>query len=91
MPERSSEESNITSRNHLRSCYRGLLLVVCVLALPGCGEGSSDPAAESNADGDREHFLSEQQEALERSKAVAEAMEAAAAERASQTEDARSN
>jgi hypothetical protein len=57
-----------------------------VLGVAACGDSSDAPDQ-----GDAEHFLADQQEALERSKAVAEAMEDAAAERARQTDGAANN
>ena len=70
----------------LRNANRKLLLAACVLAMAGCGGGS-----QSKEQGDGEHFLSDQQKALEQSEAAAKAMTEAAAERARQIEDAHEN
>jgi hypothetical protein len=68
---------------------RILLLVISLLGVTACGGESSNTREPEGAD--TEHFLSDQQRALEQSKAVAAAMEKAALERASRTEDARDN
>ncbi|MCZ6709269.1 MAG: hypothetical protein O7B25_02785 [Gammaproteobacteria bacterium] len=70
----------------IRNATGTLLLAACVLTIAGCGGGSQNT---EKADG--KHFLSDQQQALERSKAAAKAMTEAAAERAEQTEEALKN
>lgn len=72
-------------RSALRTACGVLCVAACLLAVNGC---DGDKQAEQP---DPEHFLSDQQKALERSKAAAAAMEEAAAARARQTEDARSD
>lgn len=67
-----------------RGCI-ALCALACLLAVGGCG--GDKPARQPNA----EHFLSDQQKALEQAKAAAAAAQEAAAERAQQTEDARTN
>ncbi len=70
----------------IRNANRTLLVAACVLAMAGCGGGS-----QSTEQADGEHFLSDQQRALEKSKEAAKAMTEAANERATQTEVAREN
>jgi hypothetical protein len=64
-----------------------LLLATTFLAVAGCGGNTS--AEDTSQESDREHFLSDQQKALERSKAAAKAMEEAAQQRADDTQRAR--
>ena len=68
---------------------RLFLLVISLLGVTACGGESSNKSEPDGAD--TEHFLSDQQRALEQSKAAAAAMEKAALERAKRTEDARDN
>jgi hypothetical protein len=69
-----------------RNGVNALILAACVLTITACGGGS-----QSKEKSDGEHFLSDQQQALEQSRATAKALTEAAAERAEQTEDARQN
>jgi len=85
MPGHPSGELVIAIRNSLTA----LLLATCALAMASCGDESSRSSESETPSG--EHFLSDQQKALEQSKAAAKAMEEGAAERARQTEDARNN
>lgn len=83
MPGHSGEDLIIVIRNVSRT----IAFAICLLTLAGCG-GATDKT-DSATDGD--HFLSDQQKALESSKAAAEAMADAAKERARQAEEARAD
>jgi outer membrane murein-binding lipoprotein Lpp len=73
----------------MRNVFKTLFFAACIVGLTGLTGCGDEKAAEAPAD--TEHFLSDQQKALEKSKAAAAAMEETAAERARQTEDARNN
>jgi hypothetical protein len=73
-----------------------LILTTILLTVAACGSSpdassQQDATRSANEPADGEHFLSEQQQALERAKAAARAMEEAASQRAQQTEAAHDN
>ena len=72
----------------LHNGWRMILLATCLLIIGGCGASSSSQDKDS---AESEHFLTEQQRALEKSKAAAKTMTDEATERAQQTEDARTD
>ena len=75
------------SVGHLRTPLnpRTLLFALCLALITGCGSDNGNRTEAQSSDEGR-HMLSDQQEALERSKAAAEAMQKSADERAEQYE-----